>query len=130
MKFLKSSLSFLLVCLFYSTISIPIITSPPLFAETKNEKTLLKWVNKGGMNFFLIKLDEFRNLCQINCYIVDEMILNAKAAQEDRNDPNSEFTAVNRVYMVGQRHGSKGKVVLAEFYSYIGLTFAAPFAPV
>ena len=120
MKFFKSSLSFLLVCLFYSTISIPIIKSPPLFAETKAEKTLLKWVNKGGMNLLLGKLQQFRSLCQINCYIVDEMILNAKAAQEEKLDP---FTAMNMVYNAGYRHGSKGKVILSEFYSYIGLTF-------
>ena len=123
MKFFKSSLSFLLVCLFYSTISIPIITNPPLFAETKNEKTLRKWVNKGGMNLFLAKLEDFQSLCQINCYIVDEMILNAKAAQEDRNDPNPAFTAVNRVHYAAVRHGSKGKVVISEFYGFLSLPF-------
>ena len=121
MKFFKSSLSFLLVCLFYSTISIPIITSPPIFAQTKAEKTLLRWVKKGSMNLLLSKLENFRNYCQINCYIVDEMILNAKAAQEEKLDP---FTAMNMVYNAAYRHGSKGKVILSEFYGYIGITWA------
>ena len=120
MKFFKSSLSFLLVCLFYSTISIPIITSPPLFAETNAEKTLLKWLKKAGNNVLLGKLQQFRIPCQVNCYIVDEMILNAKAAKEDNLDPG---TAMNMVYNAANRHGSKGKVILSEFYSYIGLTF-------
>ena len=119
MKFFKSSLSFLLVCLFYSTISIPIITSPPLSATTKTEKTLLRWVKKGSINLLKGKLQEFRKFCQINCYIVDEMILNAKAAEEDRKDPMS---AVRMVSNAALRHGSKGKVVLSEFYGYVGLT--------
>ena len=119
MKFFKSSLSFLLVCLFYSTISIPIITSPPLFAETNAEKTLLKWLKKAGNNVLLGKLQQFRIPCQVNCYIVDEMILNAKAAKEG---PNPVITAVDKVSHAALRHGSKGKVVLSEFYGYIGLT--------
>ena len=53
MKIFKSSISFLLAFLCYSTISIPIITSPPLSAETKSEKTLLKFVNEVGMGKFL-----------------------------------------------------------------------------
>ena len=118
MKFFKSSLSFLLVCLFYSTISIPIITNPPLFAETNAEKTLLKWLKGAGNNVLLEKLTRFRIPCQVNCYIVDEMILNAKAAKEDNLDPG---TAMNMVYNAANRHGSKGKVILSEFYSYIGL---------
>tara|TARA_B100001057_G_scaffold470214_1_gene531345 strand:+ start:138 stop:518 length:381 start_codon:yes stop_codon:yes gene_type:complete len=121
LKFFKGSLSFLLVCLFYSTISIPIITSPPLSAETKDQRTLLRWLNKGGINLLLAKLEDFRVPCQINCYIVDEMILNAKAAQEDKLDP---FTAMNMVYNAAYRHGSKGQVILSEFYGYLGLTFA------
>ena len=120
MKFFKSSLSFLLVCLFYSTISIPVITSPPLFAVTKTEKTLLKWLKGAGNYVLLEKLTNFRKPCQINCYIVDEMILNAKAAQEEKLDP---FTAMNMVYNAAYRHGSKGKVILSEFYSFIGITF-------
>ena len=119
MKFFKSSLSFLLVCLFYSTISIPIITSPPLSAETKAEKTLLKYINKVGMGYFLGELEGFKMACSINCYIVDEMILNAKAAKEG---PNPVITAVDKVSHAALRHGSKGKVVLSEFYGYIGLT--------
>ena len=121
MKFFKSSLSFLLVCLFYSTISIPIITNPPLFAETNAEKTLLNWLKVAGNYVLLDKLNNFRKLCVVNCYIVDEMILNAKAAQEDKLDP---FTAMNMVYNAAYRHGSKGKVILSEFYGYLGLTFA------
>ncbi len=120
MKFFKSSLSFLLVCLFYSTISIPIITSPPLSAETKAEKTLLKFVNKVGMNDFLGNLEGFRQSCEINCYIVDEMITNAKAA---KGEPDPVITAVNAVSNAALRHGSKGKAVLSEFYVYLGLDF-------
>ena len=120
MKFFKSSLSFLLVCLFYSTISIPVITSPPLFAATKAEKTLLKWLNRQGIDYLQLKLEDFRKPCLVNCYIVDEMILNAKAAQEKKVDP---FTAMSWVYNAAYRHGSKGKVILSEFYSFIGITF-------
>ena len=120
MKIFKSSISFLLAFLFYSTISIPIITSPPLSAETKAEKTLLKFVNEVGLDYLIGKLEGFRSDCEINCYIVDEMITNAKAA---KGYPNPAITAVNTVSNAALRHGSKGKAVLAEFYTYIGLSF-------
>ena len=128
MKFFKSSLSFLLVCLFYSTISIPIITSPPLSAETKAEKTLLKFVNKVGMNDFLGNLEGFRQSCEINCYIVDEMIRQGKWAASQplkkvKEDKGIAFTVVNEVSNAALRHGKKGEAVLAEFYTYLGVTY-------
>jgi hypothetical protein len=128
MKFFKSSLSFLLVCLSYSTISIPIITSPPLSAETKSEKSLIKFFNKVGVKVFMRDLGSFRKDCVVNCYIVDEMIRQGNWAASQplkkvKEDKGIAFTVVNEVSNAALRHGKKGEAILAEFYAYLGVTY-------
>ena len=42
------------------------------------------------MNDFLGNLEGFRQSCEINCYIVDEMITNAKAAKGEAKKARGE----------------------------------------